>query len=68
MSQTEATDRVAKVCTKVKMGDQASDFAYWQAQPYEARLAALEKIRQEYHCWSYGAEQGFQRICSIVKR
>jgi len=29
--------------------EQKSDFAYWQTQPYQARLAALEQIRQKYH-------------------
>jgi hypothetical protein len=25
---------IAKVCTKVKIGAQKTDFAYWQTQPY----------------------------------
>ncbi len=59
---------IKKVVTKVPLRKQASDFAYWQAQPYAARLAALEEIRREYHQWRYGAEPRLQRVCSIVKR
>jgi len=54
--------------TKTSFGQQKSDFAYWQTQPYAARLAALEEIRQEYHRWRYHAEPGFQRVFSILER
>jgi len=64
----ERTINVQKIVAKVNIRKQKSDFAYWQAQPYQARLAALEQIRQEYHRWRYGAEPGFQRVYSIVKR
>jgi len=63
-----STDNVQKVYKKVKLGEQQSDFAYWQSQPYAARLAALEQIRQEYHRWKYGTEPRFQRVYTIVKR
>ncbi|MBI5585822.1 MAG: hypothetical protein HY892_18580 [Deltaproteobacteria bacterium] len=59
---------IAKVCTKAKIGEQQSDFAYWQTQPYARRLAALEEIRREFHRWKYDAEPGFQRVYSVVKR
>ncbi len=39
------------ICRKVKLKEQKSDFAYWQTQSYQARLEALEQIRQEYHQW-----------------
>ena len=48
--------------------DQSTDFAYWQTQSYQARLATLEQIRQEYHRWRYGVEPRFQRVYRIVKR
>ena len=60
--------RIAKVVTKVNIQQQTSDFAYWQTQSYQARLAALEEIRQEYHRWRYGAEPRLQRVYTIVKR
>lgn len=55
---------IAKVCTKLKIGEQKNDFAYWQTQSYARRLAALEQIRQEFHRWKYDAEPGFQRVYS----
>jgi hypothetical protein len=48
--------------------DRSFDLKFWQAQPPAARLAALEELRREYHRWRYGAEPGFQRVYSIVKR
>ncbi len=60
--------KVQKSVKKIKVGQQSSDFAYWQTQPYEVRLATLEQIRQEYHRWKYGTEPGFQRVCTIIKR
>ncbi len=56
------------VVTKTTLGEQKSDFAYWQTQPYAARIAALEEIRREYHQWRYHAEPRFQRVFSILKR
>ena len=54
--------------TNANIREQKSDFAYWQTQSYQARLAALEQIRQEYHRWRYGAEPRLQRVYTIVKR
>ena len=62
------TPEIKKVVTKVKLKDKKTDAAYWRKQPYVARLAALEELRQEYHRWRYGAEPGFQRVYKIVKR
>lgn len=59
---------VQKIVTKMNIRQQKSDFVYWQSQPYQARLAALEQIRHEYHRWRYGAEPRFQRVYRIVKR
>lgn len=59
---------VKKHVVRVALGAPSSDFAYWQAQPPMARLAALEEIRQEYNRWRYGAKPGFQRVCRVVKR
>ena len=53
---------------KIQEMDRSLDLKYWQAQPPAVRLAALEEIRREYHRWRYGAEPGFQRVYSIVKR
>ena len=59
---------VKKVVKKVSLKEHKSDVAYWRAQPPEARMAALEEIRREYHRWKYGAEPRLQRVCTITKR
>ena len=59
---------ISKVITKVKNGEQKSDFAYWQTKSYAERLVALEEIRREYNNWKYtDAEQRFQRVYRVVK-
>jgi len=59
---------IEKVCKTINLKDKRSDFAYWQSQPPQARIDALEEIRREYHLWRYGAEPRFQRVYRIVKR
>jgi hypothetical protein len=59
--------QVRESVVKIAMWEHESDFAYWQTQPYAARLAALEQIRQEYHRWQYGVQPRFQRVYRIVK-
>lgn len=66
--EPDTTGVVQKTYTKVRLRERRTDFAYWQSQSYMARLAALEQTRVEYHLWRYGAEPGFQRVHSIVKR
>jgi hypothetical protein len=60
--------QVKRHYVKVKLQEQKTDFAYWQSQPYHARLAALEQIRREYHQWRYHAEPRLQRVYRIIKR
>ncbi len=57
-----------RICAIVPVSEQEPDLAYWQTQSYQARLAALEEIREEYHSWKYNAQPGLQRVYSIVKR
>ncbi len=60
---------VQRIFSKTDINERRSDFAYWQSQSYQTRLATLEMIRREYHQWRHGgAEPGFQRVHSIVKR
>jgi hypothetical protein len=62
------SEAIEKVVTKSKMGEEKSDFAYWQTKSYAERLAALEEIRREYNNWKYtDAEQRFQRVYRVVK-
>ena len=58
---------IKKVVRKTTLEEQGNDFAYWQTQPYELRLATLEEIRREYHIWKYGAEPRFQRVLKVTK-
>jgi hypothetical protein len=60
--------QIKKVVTKGKLSDKKTDTAYWRKLPYQERIAALEDIRREYHRWRYGAEPGFQRVYTVVKR
>jgi hypothetical protein len=60
--------RMKKTVAKLALHEQKPDFEYWQTQSYEARLAALEQIRREYHLWKYHAEPRLQRVYKIVKR
>jgi hypothetical protein len=67
--------KIAPVVHKRNLHDPESDFAYWQQQPYEARIAALEEIRREYHTHidsqqkePSDVQSGFQRVYRIVKR
>ena len=64
----EHSRQIVKVYRKVSLHAQPSDFAYWQSQSYEARLACVEQIRQEYHGWNNQSEQRVQRVYTIVKR
>jgi hypothetical protein len=61
-------DKIAKVVNKTKIGEEKSDFAYWQTKTSAERFAALEEIRREYNNWKYtDAEQRFQRVYRVVK-
>ena len=64
----ESERRIAEVVNIHRTDEQPSDFAYWQSQPYEARIEALEQIRREYHLWKYHAEPRLQRVYSIAQR
>jgi hypothetical protein len=59
---------IVPVVSKRRLHEKQSDLPYWQTQPVSARMAALEQIRWEFHQWRYGAQPGFQRVYTIVKR
>jgi hypothetical protein len=62
------TRLIEKFVAKTDLGEQKSDFSYWQTKSYAERLAALEDIRREYNDWKYtDAEQRFQRVYRVVK-
>ena len=53
---------------RVPLRASSSDFSYWQRQPYQARLAALEEVREESIRWRYCVTPGFQRVCRVAER
>ena len=60
---------IEKVVRKSSIDEQEPDTVYWRTQPYRARLAALEQIRQEYHQWKYGTRRPrLQRVYRIIKQ
>jgi len=67
--------KIAMVVHKRNLHNFETDFAYWQQQSYEMRIAALEEIRREYHAWvdsqqkdPTDVQSGFQRVYRIIKR
>ena len=59
---------IVKTIRKIKKSEEQSDYSFWKIQSYEARLEALEKIREEFNSWNYGSQQRFQRIHKVIKR
>ncbi|MDD5371735.1 MAG: hypothetical protein PHQ40_21855 [Anaerolineaceae bacterium] len=59
---------IVQVVIKKNLYQPDSDVTYWRAQPDQARLAALEEIRQEYHQWKNDVQPGLQRVYRIIKR
>jgi len=59
---------ISKTIRIVKKNEQKSEYAFWKTQSYEARLKALEQIREEYNSQEYGTNQEFQRVYKVVKR
>jgi hypothetical protein len=43
-----STRSIQPVVNIISIHERRSDFAYWQSQPYEVRLAELEEIRSAY--------------------
>jgi hypothetical protein len=56
------------IVRKVKIDEAPSDFSYWESQPYEKRLEAMESIRAEFIKLKYGAQPGLQRVYRIIKQ
>jgi hypothetical protein len=66
---TERTSAsIEKVVTKVRLGEAPKAASYWRSLSYQARLDALEEIRQEFHGWKKDAQPRLQRVYTIIKR
>lgn len=68
MTGMSSERKIESVIVKRSLRAKSSDLAYWLTQPPEARLAALEEIRQEYDQWRYGAQPRLERVYTIIKR
>ena len=64
----EKARSIAKVVKKQNLYEAESDFDFWQSQPFDVRIAALEDNRRFYNEWKYGTESRLQRVLTIVKR
>jgi hypothetical protein len=60
--------KIARVVTRRSLRAKNNDLAFWQRMSPEARIAALEEMRQQYNDWVYGAKSRLQRVYTIVKR
>ncbi|MDP3796264.1 MAG: hypothetical protein Q8R06_03830 [Polaromonas sp.] len=45
----------------------STDLRFWLAQPVEARIAALETLRQQYINAQSNADTRLQRVCRITQ-
>jgi hypothetical protein len=64
----EIDRQITKVVKRRSLKKKNDDCAYWLKQTPEARIAAVEQARAEYHGWTVGAEPRLQRVITIVKR
>ncbi len=56
------------IVEKVKLAEEKSDYRYWIIQTAEARLDALESLREEFNNWKFHDQQGFQRVYRVIKQ
>lgn len=59
---------IARIVHKYTLKQQPRDIEYWRTQSYQARLAALEEIRREYHGWTNESQPRLARVYRVVKR
>lgn len=51
------------VVKKVKLGNEDPAFIYWQTQPFEKRISAIEFLRKQVN----GTQSRLQRVYRITK-
>jgi hypothetical protein len=56
------------VVKKIKLTEERSDYHYWINQSVEARLDALESIREEFNNWKFNDQQRFQTVYRVIKQ
>ena len=58
-----------KVVTKRTLKETSSSLEYWLSRPASERLAAIEKLRQQYIKFKYkDVQPQLQRVCRIIKQ
>lgn len=65
--QLRQPSEIALVYRRIRLSRQPSDLEYWLSQSPQARLAALESIRGEYHGWTDTTQPRVQRVCTVAK-
>jgi len=56
------------IVKKIKLSEEKSDYRYWASQSIEARLNALETLREEFNSWKFNDQQRFQRVYRVIKQ
>ncbi len=56
------------VVRKIKLTEQGNDHSYWINQSAEARLDALESLREEFNNWKFNDQQRFQAVYRVIKQ
>lgn len=56
------------IAKKIKLTEEGNDYSYWIDQSVEARLDALESLREEFNNWKFNDQQRFQRVYRVIKQ
>jgi len=56
------------IVNKIKLTEERSDYSYWVNQSIEARLDALESLREDFNNWKFNDQQRFQRVYRVIKQ
>ena len=56
------------IVKKIKQIEEKSDYSYWINQSVEARLDALESLREEFNNWKFNDQQRFQRVYRVIRQ
>ena len=56
------------IAKKIKLTEEKSEYSYWANQSVEARLDALESLRDEFNNWKFNDQQRFQRVYRVIKQ
>ena len=60
--------KIQAIVKKYKMGEEPSDFAFWQTRPVSERIDALEMLRNQVLRNPDGTRQRLQRVYRIIKQ